>query len=121
MQHSLRDPVCSMPVREDPGLSASYQGKQYFFCSEFCKRSFAEAPDKYAAAAASVAANTETVRRIAYFSMEVAVEASMPTYSGGLGVLAGDTLRSAADLRIPMVAVTLLPANGYFDQQLDEW
>jgi starch phosphorylase len=45
----------------------------------------------------------------------------MPTYSGGLGVLAGDTLTSAADLRIPMVAVSLLPANGYFDQQLDEW
>ena len=43
-------------------------------------------------------------RRIAYFSMEIALESAMPTYSGGLGVLAGDTIRSAADLQLPMVA-----------------
>jgi starch phosphorylase len=53
--------------------------------------------------------------------MEVAADARMPTYSGGLGVLAGDTLRSAADLTIPLVAVSLLPGNGYFEQRLDEW
>lgn len=45
---------------------------------------------------------------IAYFSMEIALEPGMPTYSGGLGVLAGDTIRSAADLKLPMVAVTLV-------------
>ena len=45
---------------------------------------------------------------IAYFSMEIALEPGMPTYSGGLGMLAGDTIRSAADLKLPMVAVTLL-------------
>jgi len=44
---------------------------------------------------------------IAYFSMEIAIDPAMPTYSGGLGVLAGDTIRSAADLKLPMVAVTL--------------
>jgi len=58
-------------------------------------------------------------RTIAYFSMEVGVEPAMPTYSGGLGVLAGDTIRSAADLRVPMVAVTLLHRKGYFHQRLD--
>ncbi len=58
-------------------------------------------------------------RSIAYFSMEIALEEEMPTYSGGLGVLAGDTIRSAADLRIPMVAVTLLHRKGYFSQHLD--
>ncbi len=58
-------------------------------------------------------------RRIAYFSMEVGLEAAMPTYSGGLGILAGDTIRSAADLRVPMVAVTLLHRKGYFRQSLD--
>ena len=58
-------------------------------------------------------------RTIAYFSMEVGVEPAMPTYSGGLGVLAGDTIRSAADLRVPMVAVTLLYRRGYFRQKLD--
>ncbi len=58
-------------------------------------------------------------RKIAYFSMEVALEAGMPTYSGGLGVLAGDTIRSAADLKVPMVAVTLIHRKGYFRQRLD--
>jgi glycogen phosphorylase len=52
--------------------------------------------------------------RIAYFSMEVALDAKMPTYSGGLGVLAGDTIRSAADLKVPMVGVTLIHRRGYF-------
>lgn len=58
-------------------------------------------------------------RKIAYFSMEIGLDAAMPTYSGGLGVLAGDTLRSAADLCIPLVAVTLLYRKGYFYQRLD--
>ncbi|MGB2907627.1 MAG: alpha-glucan family phosphorylase [Candidatus Aminicenantaceae bacterium] len=56
---------------------------------------------------------------IAYFSMEVGLESSMPTYSGGLGVLAGDTLKAAADLSIPLVGVTLLHRKGYFRQGLD--
>ncbi|HEX9274389.1 MAG TPA: alpha-glucan family phosphorylase [Candidatus Binatia bacterium] len=57
--------------------------------------------------------------RIAYFSMEIALQAEIQTYSGGLGVLAGDTVRSAADLKIAMVAVTLLHRKGYFRQRLD--
>jgi starch phosphorylase len=56
---------------------------------------------------------------VAYFSMEIGLESSIPTYSGGLGVLAGDTIRSAADLDVPMVAVTLLHRHGYFYQRLD--
>jgi len=56
---------------------------------------------------------------IAYFSMDVAADSAIPTYSGGLGVLAGDMLRSAADLEISMVAVSLLHRKGYFDQRLD--
>jgi glycogen phosphorylase len=56
---------------------------------------------------------------VAYFSMEIAINPGMPTYSGGLGVLAGDTLRSAADLGIPLVAFTLLHRKGYFQQHLD--
>jgi starch phosphorylase len=58
-------------------------------------------------------------RKIAYFSMEIALESAVPTYSGGLGVLAGDTLRSAADLQVPIVAVSLLHRAGHFWQQLD--
>ena len=57
--------------------------------------------------------------RIAYFSMEIAVAPNMPTYSGGLGVLAGDTLRSAADTGLPLAAVTLLHRKGYFHQHLN--
>ena len=56
---------------------------------------------------------------IAYFSMEVGLDSSMPTYSGGLGILAGDTLRAAADLGLPMIGVTLLHRKGYFRQTLD--
>jgi starch phosphorylase len=58
-------------------------------------------------------------RRIAYFSMEIALAKDVPTYSGGLGMLAGDTLRSAADTAAPMVAVSLVHRRGYFRQHLD--
>jgi starch phosphorylase len=57
---------------------------------------------------------------IAYFSMEVGLESAMPTYSGGLGILAGDTLKAAADMGLPMLGVTLLNRKGYFRQYLDE-
>lgn len=56
---------------------------------------------------------------VAYFSMEIAINPSMPTYSGGLGVLAGDTLRSAADLGVPLIAFSLIHRKGYFKQHLD--
>jgi starch phosphorylase len=56
---------------------------------------------------------------VAYFSMEIAINPGMPTYSGGLGVLAGDTLRSAADVGVPLAAFTLLHRKGYFQQHLD--
>ena len=51
--------------------------------------------------------------------MEIAIHPAMPTYSGGLGVLAGDTLRAAADLGVPLAAFTLLHRKGYFRQHLD--
>ncbi len=57
-------------------------------------------------------------RRVAYFSMEIALDNEIPTYSGGLGVLAGDVLRAAADLGSPMLAVSLLFRQGYFEQHL---
>ncbi|HMD22282.1 MAG TPA: alpha-glucan family phosphorylase [Alloacidobacterium sp.] len=63
--------------------------------------------------------NSNESSRIAYFSMEIAVAPDMPTYSGGLGVLAGDTLRSAADMGLPLAAITLAHRKGYFRQHLD--
>lgn len=62
----------------------------------------------------------EAYPKIAYFSMEIGLDARIPTYSGGLGVLAGDTLKAAADIKLPMVGVTLLYKEGFFKQILDE-
>jgi glycogen phosphorylase len=59
-------------------------------------------------------------RHIAYFSMEIGIDPRVPTYSGGLGILAGDTIKSCADLNVPIVGMTLLYTKGYFYQTLDE-
>lgn len=114
----VKDPVCGMLVSQDT-FRAWRDGKEFFFCSEYCRRAFQGEPAKYLNVEPTDSA--DGTRRIAYFSMEVAADSRMPTYSGGLGVLAGDTLRSCADLKVPVVAVSLLYRNGYFRQHLDEW
>jgi starch phosphorylase len=103
---SVRDPVCGMPL--DPSktqFTANFLSRQYYFDSEYCMSSFIEGA------------------KIAYFSMEIGINSDMPTYSGGLGVLAGDVIRSSADLRIPLVAVTLISKKGYLKQKItpDGW
>ena len=60
-----------------------------------------------------------TEPKIAYFSMEIGLRDDIPTFSGGLGVLAGDTVKSAADLHLPFVAITLICRKGYFRQEID--
>jgi starch phosphorylase len=67
--------------------------------------------------------NLNEQRSVAYLSMEIGIDERICTYSGGLGVLAGDTIRSVADLKVPMVAITLLYRKGYFQQRLkaDGW
>ena len=57
--------------------------------------------------------------RIAYFSMEIALRPEIHTYAGGLGILAGDTMRSCADLELPVVFVTLISREGYLRQSID--
>src|SRR4030067_2624875 len=57
-------------------------------------------------------------QKIAYFTMEIGLSDKIHTYSGGLGVLPGDTIRSSADLKLPLVGVTLLSKKGYFRQEL---
>ncbi len=103
---SVKDPVCGMPL--DPSktqFTANFLSRQYYFDSEYCMSSFIEGA------------------KIAYFSMEIGINTDMPTYSGGLGVLAGDVIRSSADLRIPLVAVTLVSKKGYLKQKItpDGW
>lgn len=60
---------------------------------------------------------------VAYFSMEIGIDNNLHTYSGGLGVLAGDTLRAAADLSVPLLGLTLIHRQGYLRQKLsaDGW
>lgn len=60
-----------------------------------------------------------TEPKIAYFSMEIGLRDDIPTYSGGLGILAGDTVKSASDLCLPFIAVTLISRKGYFRQEID--
>ncbi len=99
----VRDPFCGMPVDpEKSKFKVEVWGKVYYFCNERCMHGFLEAP------------------RIAYFSMEIGIKSEIPTYSGGLGVLAGDTIRSSADLKIPLVAVTLVSRKGYLKQRITE-
>src|ERR1700730_13470901 len=66
-----------------------------------------------------MATDRRTSNTIAYFSMEIALDPTIPSYGGGLGILAGDMLRSAADLELPIIAVTLAHRKGYFRQHLD--
>ncbi len=105
--NQTRDPVCGMMGREE--LSYEYAGRTFYFCSALCRKKFVKSPETYIKHSLLSEEPCVTAGRdIAYFSMEIGIEPSIPTYSGGLGVLAGDTIRSAADLKVPMVAVTLL-------------
>lgn len=95
------DPICGMPVDENKTkFKTKTLGRNHYFCSEYCRHVFLEG------------------KKIAYFSMEIGLTADIPTYSGGLGVLAGDTIRSSADLKIPLVAISLVSNKGYFRQEL---
>ncbi|MFX1521741.1 MAG: YHS domain-containing protein, partial [Promethearchaeota archaeon] len=99
----VRDPFCGMPVDpEKTEFKVEVWGKVYYFCDERCMHGFLEEP------------------RIVYFSMEIGIKNEIPTYSGGLGVLAGDTIRSSADLKIPLVAVTLISRKGYLQQKITD-
>lgn len=76
----------------------NFWGKKFCFCSKNCKNHFFNDP------------------KIAYFSMEIGIKNEIPTYSGGLGVLAGDIVKASADLKLQMVALTLASRKGYFKQ-----
>lgn len=112
------DPVCGMRL-EQPSVTLDYDGRTLAFCSEFCRQQFQRHPRAYdQLRARPVARDGWAGREIAYFSMEIALDNAIQTYSGGLGVLAGDTLASCADLRVPVVAVSLVHRKGYFRQEI---
>jgi starch phosphorylase len=114
------DPVCGMPISPSEGLHLDHEGRSLSFCSEFCRGAFLENSERYSGQSPLVRrGNGRPSRLIAYFSMEVGVDEGMPTYAGGLGILAGDTLRAFADLEVPVIGVTLLHRKGYLEQSLD--
>ncbi len=116
----MRDPVCGMEVEPKESLTLLREGRAVAFCSKLCLQKFLFQPERYGALTRDEGARIDPARRrIAYFTMEAAVHPRMPTYSGGLGVLAADALRSCADLRIPVVGVSLVHRKGYFEQRLD--
>jgi starch phosphorylase len=118
---STCDPVCGMPFKEGTGASLDHGGERLWFCTDFCRSQFVRHPGAYGRAArASRRELGWAERRVAYFSMEIALANEIPTYSGGLGVLAGDTLRSCADLAIPVVGVSLVHRKGYLCQEIRE-
>ena len=104
----LRCPVCGIqldvqnPEARMELVCQSFGGKKYCFCSQNCRKHFVDDP------------------KVAYFSMEIGIENNIPTYSGGLGILAGDIVKSSADLRQQMVALTLVSRKGYFRQKINE-
>lgn len=113
-----RDPVCGMIGKEE--FKYEYKTEVFYFCSGLCRDEFANSPERYlkpSQVSDEIEENKE--RRVAYFSMEIGIDSQIPTYSGGLGVLAGDTIKSCADLKVPIVAVTILYEKGYFLQKLD--
>ncbi len=120
---SHMDPVCRMPVAPEHAVLLAGEIAGVWFCSEFCRQQYLRHPRAYEIVAAPLQSSVDwATRRIAYFSMEVALANDIPTYSGGLGVLAGDTLRSCADLCVPVVAVSLVHRQGYFRQDFhDDW
>ncbi len=111
----VKDAVCGMTAKEE--FKYKYKGTVFYFCSSLCKDEFQNFPEKYLKQ--HTVFEEEKERRIAYFSMEIGIDSSIPIYSGGLGILAGDTIKSCADLKVPMVAVTILYEKGYFLQKLD--
>lgn len=113
------DPVCGMSMDERTAILGMHEQQMYFFCSQLCKDQFFKDPKRYVSRLSPVTREVQRTCSIAYFSMEVAIESVMPTYSGGLGVLAGDTLRTCADMRLGVVGVTLLYRKGYFRQEID--
>jgi starch phosphorylase len=99
----IRDPVCGLPLTEPKEeFKVEVRGRTYHFCGEYCKRSFLRG------------------KKIAYFSMEIGLDQNIHTYSGGLGVLAGDVIKSSADLKIPLVGVTLVSQKGYLKQEIKD-
>jgi starch phosphorylase len=113
------DPICGMRVDPSQALTEQVGDTTFYFCSELCRSEFRRRPGSHAQPVTTGSIVDAASRRIAYLSMEVAFDPRMPTYSGGLGVLAGDMLRSFADQRIPVVGVTLVHRRGYFRQRLE--
>ena len=100
-------------------LEAAAGDPAYAAAVEAARRALDEA-DRAPSPIAAARELSERGERIAYFCAEFGVAECLPIYAGGLGVLAGDTLKSASDLRLPLVGVGLFYREGYFRQTISE-
>ena len=82
-------------------------------------RAFEEAEERYRSTATWRPSGVTSLPRVAYFSMEFGLHEALPLYAGGLGVLAGDFLKTASDLDVPLIGVGILWQQGYFRQLID--
>ena len=114
---SSRNPVLTLAKTAPARLEAATADPSVRAALEVARR--AQAADATAARWFGAAHPELSNTTIAYFCAEFGLTESMPIYSGGLGVLAGDHLKSASDLGVPLVGVGLLYRNGYFRQKLD--
>lgn len=121
MSKIQRDPVCGMTIHTSGhDIFIEFEEQKIYFCTELCKELFLKHPDRYKIRLINQTSE-ELYKdiKIAYFSMEVAIDPKIPTYSGGLGVLAGDALKSFASLNIPVIGITLIYRKGFFEQKFD--
>ena len=102
------DPICLQLAADDTRFVESVKR-----CADDL-RAYLDAKDTWYATS-----HPQNSMRVAYFSAEFAITEALPIFSGGLGVLAGDHLKSASDLGVPLVAVTLMYREGYFNQRID--
>ncbi len=122
LAHGRRRPVAAAGSRPAPRVwPSSRHDEQFLGRLDEAAAESASVPRARTAGSRSLGA--EAPKAIAYFSPEYGITAVLPQYSGGLGILAGDHLKTASDLGVPIIGVGLLYRRGYFNQSLsrDGW
>jgi starch phosphorylase len=125
-QDSGGDPIAMLSVLPSARIAALAADEDFggrLAAVERDLRQYSADPRWYASAGPAGSQGPAGPAAIAYFSPEYGITAALPQYSGGLGILAGDHLKSASDLGVPLIAVGLLYRHGYFTQSLsaDGW
>ncbi len=113
------NPVNLLELVDPHKLEAMAKNESYMLLYENVMKKF----DKYMGLETSLLKDLDGISRerpIAYFSMEFGIHECLPLYSGGLGILSGDHIKSSSDLNLPLIGVGLLYKNGYFKQSISK-